>query len=475
MAVNRAIAAAVIALAACDADDIVIRPVIDLPVDDPDATATSLSDIILSVAQAGSDSDITSFIFRRGQPLELSGVPFGEDLVIHMLGKIDQSNVAYGRTCAVSIAPGGEPPTPHLFFSRTVKFASVDIAAVPRFGGLGISHLGAAMLIGGTDGSGQPLTEVERFDPATGVVSPFGTVKPRERAVQALLGTKPPRVVVIGGISSGLGASYIEVLGEQGIDTHDTPEMARENLTATSLTDGRVIVIGGNPPGGLPSGEIDEIIDVEGSPETRQLVVALRHRRSGHTATRLGEDFGAPVLIAGGINELGTLVRPAELFKPLTKELADPLTFAPEMQIPRRHHVAMLMPDNSVLFLGGIDAAGLPVTTVERFSIDAGFVVLDNLPPGAGVVDFTATTLPDGRILLTGGRQTPSSPPVDTAYIAQLDPLDGSVDIGPTDRLAAARAGHQAVVLCDGTVLITGGTGGELPAERYNPPATGRR
>lgn len=475
MALNRAIAAVVAALAACGTDDIVIRPVIDLPVDDPDATASSLSDIVLSVAKAGNESDVTSVIFRRDQPLELSGVPFGEDLVIHMLGKIDQSNVAYGRTCALEISPGEEPPAPHLFFSRTVKFASVNISAVPRFGGLGISHLGTAMLIGGTDGSGRPLTEVERFDPATGVVSPFGTVMPRERAVQALLGTSPPRVVVVGGIASGLGASYIEVLGDQGIDTHDTPEMARENLTATSLTDGRVIVIGGNPPGGPPSGEIDEIVDVQGSPETRQLSIALRHRRSGHTATRLGEDFGAPVLIVGGINELGALVSPAELFKPLTRELADPLTFAPAMKIPRRKHVAALMPDNSVLIIGGVDALGMPVATIERFSIDAGFVVLGNLPPGAGVIDFTATILPDGRILLAGGRQTPSSQPVDTAYIAQLDGLDGSVDIGPTDRLAVARAGHQAVVLCDGTVLITGGTSDQFPAERYNPPATGRR
>jgi hypothetical protein len=474
MALNRVIAAAVLALAACSADEIVIRPVIDLPVDDADATASSLSDIILTVAHAGSDTEITSQIFERGQPLELTGVPFGDDLVIHMLGKIDQSNVAYGRTCAVAVSPGDDPPAPHLFFSRTVKFASVAIAPMPRLGGLGISHLGAAMLIGGTDGGGRLLTEVERFDPATGEVTPFGTVAPRERAVQALLGTSPPRVVLIGGIASGVGASYIEVLG-QGIDTHDTPEMARENLTATSLTDGRVIVIGGNAPGGPPSGEIDEIVDASGAPETRQLTIQLRHKRSGHTATRLGEDLGAPVLIAGGIDENNALVAPAELFKPLTKELADPANFAPVMQIPRRGHVATLMPDNSVLIIGGIDALGLPVATIERFSIDAGFVVLGDLPPGAGVIDFTATTLPDGRILLTGGRQTPSSQPVDTAYIAQLNELDGSVNIGPTDRLAVARAGHQAVVLCDGTVLISGGTSGQFPAERYNPPATGRR
>jgi hypothetical protein len=37
------------------------------------------------------------------------------------------------------------------------------------------------------------------------------------------------------------------------------------------------------------------------------------------------------------------------------------------------------------------------------------------------------------------------------------------------------RAHHQATLLCDGTVLVVGGTALPTPAERYNPPAVGRR
>jgi hypothetical protein len=64
---------------------------------------------------------------------------------------------------------------------------------------------------------------------------------------------------------------------------------------------------------------------------------------------------------------------------------------------------------------------------------------------------------------------------VSSAFIASLDPFDATIDIVATDRLAEPRAGHQTTVLCDGTVLIAGGTSAQTTYERYNPPALGRR
>ena len=115
------------------------------------------------------------------------------------------------------------------------------------------------------------------------------------------------------------------------------------------------------------------------------------------------------------------------------------------------------------------------MSTIERYTIDAGFVAVGDLPTGAGLIDATATPLPDGRILVVGGRPSPGAPAVATAVIARLDVIDGSVDVVATDRLAVARAGHQAALLCDGTVLVTGGADAVVRAERYNPPAAGRR
>jgi hypothetical protein len=145
------------------------------------------------------------------------------------------------------------------------------------------------------------------------------------------------------------------------------------------------------------------------------------------------------------------------------------------MVTPRYRHAALRLPDDSIVIVGGLDKFGAPVTTIERFTPDAGFVNLPmTLPSNAGVVDFTTTRLADGRWLLTGGRATSDGPALDTAFIVELE-VDGQVFPLATDHLAYPRAGHQATLLCDGTVLLSGGTDTQVPVERYNPPPDGRR
>ncbi len=481
----RLAAAGALALAACSDSTVSLAPVIDLPSGDSDATAAPLDSITLSVAHAGG-ADLVSHMFQNGQPLELPGAPFGNDLVVHMTGFVGQSTVGYGRTCMLKIAPGATPPAPHLFFSRITQFATIDAMPAARIGGLGVAYQGGALLVGGAASDMTSVAEVERFDPATGKLSSVAPVMPRTHPVGALLGSSPSRVVVLGGSvtggASGMdGARFIEVVDAQSVERQDNGDMARVDLTATSLTDGRVVVIGGSPPsGGAPVGAIEIVTQLANlSLDVRTIGATLAIPRSRHTATQLGDDVGAVVLIAGGLDATGMPVATAELFKPLSEELSnptlDPKGFHAQMIVPRSEHTAMLMPDGSVLIIGGFDALNQPVATLELFSVDGGFVAAGALPAGAGLVDFTATALPDGRILITGGREVRDGPAVTTAYIARLNSIIGAVDVVATDHLAVARAGHQAVVLCDGTVLISGGTTVPLPAERYNPPPDGRR
>ncbi len=86
----------------------------------------------------------------------------------------------------------------------------------------------------------------------------------------------------------------------------------------------------------------------------------------------------------------------------------------------------------------------------------------------------TATLLPDGNVLITGGCVRESCEAGELSASAELyDPVAGVFE--PTTSMTIARVGSSATVLADGRVLIAGGWSGRQPtasAELYDP-ATG--
>jgi hypothetical protein len=70
-----------------------------------------------------------------------------------------------------------------------------------------------------------------------------------------------------------------------------------------------------------------------------------------------------------------------------------------------------------------------------------------------GTWDQTATALPDGRLLVTGGVNGAHSQTVATTEF--FDPATGHWSPGPT--MLQARFAHGAVLLADGQVLLAGG------------------
>src|ERR1700675_4351718 len=75
----------------------------------------------------------------------------------------------------------------------------------------------------------------------------------------------------------------------------------------------------------------------------------------------------------------------------------------------------------------------------------------------------TATTLPDGTVLITGGYQLSSA--------ELFSPIGGTN--APVGSMHSARYAHSAVLLQNGTVLVAGGCNGSgsclASAEIYNP------
>jgi hypothetical protein len=499
-------AIALVACAACTDNTVVIAPIVDIPGNDT-AQAIGLDSLTLSVAHAGAEVDITSATFSRGDLIELPNVPFGDDLVVHMVGRVGTTEIAYGRTCRFAVRPDGRVPSPHLYFSREVKFGSLSQQPLPRNGGAGMMYRdGSGLLVAGTfpneSGDPVPLTQIERFDPNTGTYDTLHDIERRFDAAVAIVGNGPDsRMVIVGGrdMQTGLGADFVEVIeAERNTDRQYErffePRLRRVGLSATTLSDGRVIVIGGRTADGSTNdgkaaGIVAEISVASGTTAIRQLPAKaeLAFPRYGHTATRLTDELGAAVLVAGGLDDTGLPVAQAELYKPLAEGFS--MQFTAQMVVPRWGHRAVRLPDGSVLIVGGLTIDPLdpnreqvPVDTIEVFSpLDASFVTFPNganegkLDVTAGLIGISATALPDGRVLIAGGQRTVDGPALSNAFIARLDPVDGDVDVVATDRLAVPRTNHQATLLCDGTVLVAGGTQGQAQFERYNPTAVGRR
>lgn len=460
----------------------VLAPVIDLPATRPALPFPDVTELTLEVARAGDPQSLTTKTFRRGDTIELADVPIGENLVIHVTGLVNGQEIAYGRSCPFTVAEQGDLPTPHIFFSSNRSWSPLPGVPVPlRRDGIAVAnHLGQAVFLSGTDAAGALLPTVDQFVATDGSFAELTSIAARTAPQVAELGDH--RFLISGGVdpATNQAAAFFELLEvdaspESRVARVDAPLAVRDGA-AVALASGRVAIIGGAALGdSMPVGRV-VIVAPDGSTiRSFQSRANLVKPRMGHTATRLGDDPGSFVLVAGGLD--GTApVATAELFKPLREEFVPVAGANPMMIVPRHHHRAVRMPDGSVLIIGGFDAAGVPVRTMELFSLDAGFVAVPTrLPDGAGVVDFSLTRLPDNRLLLVGGRAAVGGPATTSAFVIGLDVFDGTVEVISGGQIQFARAGHQAVQLCDGTVMLVGGTDVVAPAERYNPSSTSRR
>ncbi len=331
-AIPRALAAATLA-AACTDPAPVLTPVIELPTNDT-ASAFPLDSITVSVAHEGETLDLISATFSRGEAIEIPNVPYADDLVFHMTGRVGTSEVAYGRTCKFGVRADGRLPTPHLWFSRLVKFGGMSLRPLARRSGTALLYNdGSGLLLGGVNPNDDldSIEQVERFDPNTGEYETLHEVVPRLGAAIAPLGVVTDAlVVVVGGIdpATGLGAEFIEVLDAASTTDRQyvnffEPQMARTELSATALSDGSVVVIGGRTPTAdvkdtwAASGFTERVTVDSGIVNVQQLRAQLATPRFSHTATRLSGNLGAAVLVAGGLDDAKQPIATAELFKPL--------------------------------------------------------------------------------------------------------------------------------------------------------------
>jgi hypothetical protein len=260
-----------------------------------------------------------------------------------------------------------------------------------------------------------------------------------------------------------------------------TADMAipRDNLTATPLENGRVLVVGGtsestselyDPPTGtwIPGGTLSQprwlheavrlrdgrVLVAGGGTYTAsaELYYPATNRwtptgsmsvdRFDFTATLLGD---GRVLDVGGFSGNGTGVQAsAELYDPVTGRWAS----TGSLRTPRLGHMATLLPDGTVLVAGGFNSEGF-LRSTELYDPARGRwkrVAPMTIARGYG----SATLLGNGRVLVAWRRQLQRNHHLRRAVRPGLRQVD-------SDPRMTDYHGPEAVLLQDGRVLLAGG------------------
>lgn len=215
----------------------------------------------------------------------------------------------------------------------------------------------------------------------------------------------------------------------------------RDGHTATLLSNGKVLVTGGYDTIGMPLSSSELYDPVLG---TWSSTGALVNARYFHTAILIPNGM---VLVAGGTATYGSNVElsSSELYDPLTESWSPTGALA----TVRHSYLAALLPTGKVLAAGGYDATGTAMADCELYDPAAGTWS----PTGAmSVPRFLGTAtmlLSSGNVLVSGGFGISSN--------EMYDPTTETWTA--TASLINAREYHTATFLPNGKVLITGGYG----------------
>ena len=335
---------------------------------------------------------------------------------------------------------------------------------------------GTVLVAGGSPGGDNVdgLRTTERFDPATGRWRAAGIMS-TARAGHAATLLPDGSVLVTGGVRLATAEVYDPVADTWAeVAAMSVP---RNGHTLTLLRDGRVLVVGGFPALETPPSATAEVYD----PAARRWSPAgqMTGSRGYHAATVLAD--GRVLVSAGNAANLSrqvpsasTTTTTAGFITPPTEpgggEVATAEVFDPasgswsptgSLGAARSAHTASLLPDGRVLVTGGFSPGGV-IGSAELYDPAAGTWAAAEAMPSPRAI-HTATLLRNGQVLVLGGRSGTNG-----SVLSAILPSGGLYDPATgkwraASEMEARRVSHSATLFADGRVLVVGGLTEEGP------------
>ena len=306
----------------------------------------------------------------------LTSGPFDFNLFIFSRGVVlDDGSIA--APAVVLEGTGGGAAMATLNDERTSWTKISDIPTARTFASATLMGDGRILVTGGGNTaiglglSEAPTAIAEAYDPQTNTWQSLASMNVATFS-HAHVGLEDGRVLAIGGtlddFINGPGTARVEIYDPQA----DTWELAvemnvpRARPRVMTLPDGRILAAGtsqsryGDPQIALSS----EVFDPEIG--TWTLTSPMTEPRTNHTLTLLPD---GTVLAAGGNDPRETMHVPlasTEIFDPATNTW----TAGPDLAHARSEHTATLMPDGSILFIGGFmqQESDDPLASVETLT-----------------------------------------------------------------------------------------------------------
>jgi N-acetylneuraminic acid mutarotase/HEAT repeat protein len=252
------------------------------------------------------------------------------------------------------------------------------------------------VLVTGGNTSDASDVGAELFDPDTAKWTSAGSAKTKRSAYTATL-LRNGQVLVTGVEGEWNRRSYAELYDPangQWTSTAALPDV-REGYTATLLSNGKVLVAGGRwGTGGTWSIIGDAKLYDPGTAKWTK-TGPMQVQRWRHTATFLSD---GKVLVVGGSGSWLEPLSSAELYDPKTGKW----TPTGAMHKERYDHTATTLLDGKVLVAGSYENAGDALSSAEVFDPTSGkWTALRRL--NADHNGHTATLLPDDKVLIVGG------------------------------------------------------------------------